>query len=409
MSVKKENKLEVFMLGEFEIRYNGTPVSLGKIRMSKTMELFQILMLDISSGLEKTKIMEWLYDWDETNDRNRSMNNLLYRMKQRLRDAGVIQDEYVIIKNGICKWNPEIEITVDRSRFEALLIEATKAQDEDKERLLQEAISLYNGLFLKSEPERRWILEERKRLKPMFELCVTQLSELLNKREAFQELLLVYEKAARIYPYEEWQIGQINCLQKLDRYEEAYELYEETVYNYYKLGIPLSKKMLDKIHELGNTIRNRTGKIDEIKATLSEEQEEAGAFYCPYPSFVDIYRYIYRGVERTGRSVYFMMCGIRYLNSAGRKSPNASELLCEAIGSTLRKGDVYTQYSEHQFLILLNGTQNENCEMIFERIRKNFKKKNRNSNCDLIYHATELVKFSEEESIKFNNKKSLWD
>ena len=104
-----------------------------------------------------------------------------------------------------------------------------------------------------------------------------------------------------------------------------------------------------------------------------------------------------------------MVCSVTYLNPSGRKSAKAGEALKEAIGAALRKGDSYTQYSNNQYLILLSGTKNENCEMIFERIRKEFKKKNRNSNCDLEYYYSEVHNtFETEKTITFKNKKILW-
>jgi len=98
-----------------------------------------------------------------------------------------------------------------------------------------------------------------------------------------------------------------------------------------------------------------------------------------------------------------------YLNPSGRKSAKAGDVLKEAIGKALRKGDSFTKYSNNQYLILLAGTKNENCEMIFERIRKEFKKKNRNSNCDLDYYYSEMQNtYETEETITFKKKKSLW-
>ncbi|WP_394925591.1 hypothetical protein [uncultured Robinsoniella sp.] len=44
-----------------------------------------------------------------------------------------------------------------------------------------------------------------------------------------------------------------------------------------------------------------------------------------------------------------------------------------AIQRSLRRGDLYTRYSPCQFLLLLPGTNKENCSIISTRIDRNFK------------------------------------
>ena len=90
------------MLGGFSVEYGGKPVSLGKINMSKTMELFQMQMFYIKNGIPKNKILQNLYNWEAVSYKNRSLNNLIYRLKLQLAEAGIVQEEYIQIKTGIC-------------------------------------------------------------------------------------------------------------------------------------------------------------------------------------------------------------------------------------------------------------------------------------------------------------------
>ena len=46
--------------------------------------------------------------------------------------------------------------------------------------------------------------------------------------------------------------------------------------------------------------------------------------------------------------------------------------LYDAVKHCLRRGDSFTKYSPTQFLILLVGTNQENCSMIFDRISRYF-------------------------------------
>jgi len=408
--MKNDKRLKVSMLGRFEISYDGHPVLLSKFKASKAQELFQILMLHVDTGIPKNKIQQSLYAWDEGNDRNDSMNSLLYRLKQHLNGTGIVHDEYVTIKNGICKWTEDLPVEVDTIRFEQLVTEAQDADNERKLSLLMEAFSLYQGEVLAGLPGKSWIIEERLRVKKIFEICVRQLGHLLEIQKDYEKGFMVYTRAAELYPFDEWQIRQIDMLQAMERYEDAYRLYERTVQKYFDdLGLPPSQKMLDKIQSMSTNIRNKETELQDIKRGLESGIPERGAYYCTYPSFVDTYRFISRTVERSGQAVFFMVCSVRYLDPSGRKSPKAGDMLLKAIESSLRKGDIFSRYSNNQYLILLAGTQNENCEMIFERIRKAFKRLNRNTNCDLEYNVSELVEISENpEPVRFKSKKNRW-
>ena len=47
------------------------------------------------------------------------------------------------------------------------------------------------------------------------------------------------------------------------------------------------------------------------------------------------------------------------------------EKLHDAIAKSLRKGDLFTCYNPSQYLVMLNGTSNEYCLLIYERIDSN--------------------------------------
>jgi len=231
--MKNDKRLKVSMLGRFEISYDGHPVLLSKFKASKAQELFQILMLHVDTGIPKNKIQQSLYAWDEGNDRNDSMNSLLYRLKQHLNGTGIVHDEYVTIKNGICKWTEDLPVEVDTIRFEQLVTEAQDADNERKLSLLMEAFSLYQGEVLAGLPGKSWIIEERLRVKKIFEICVRQLGHLLEIQKDYEKGFMVYTRAAELYPFDEWQIRQIDMLQAMERYEDAYRLYERTVQKYF--------------------------------------------------------------------------------------------------------------------------------------------------------------------------------
>lgn len=411
MERNTERRLTVYMLNSFSIMYGEDVLPLENFGNSKLMELFQILLRYKKSGISRGQLLQMLYEDDSIADKSHSLDSLVYRLKRILEQTIPYQDEFISINNGIYKWCEKIPVVVDVLEFEELLSKAEEAGNEERKKYLISAFYWYELEFMEERPIRPWILEERMRLKKLYTKCVSSLGKIFEEEEDYQAMYELYSKAAAIYPYEEWQTGQILALQHLNKYTDAYKHYQATVKKYFdELGLPPSQKMLDIIQKMEEHIKNPTESLDAIKERLKEDGDHNGAFYCTYPGFVNVYRYVSRLVERSGQSVFFMMCSVYYLNPGGRKSTRAGDLLLEAIGKTLRKGDSFTRYSDYQFLILLTGTQNENCEMIFERIRKSFKKLNRNPNCELEYLASPVQNVVENHGeIRFKNSKNLWN
>ena len=85
-----------------------------------------------------------------------------------------------------------------------------------------------------------------------------------------------------------------------------------------------------------------------------------------------------RNLDRSGRSYYLMLCtlvdyeGKRLQNEKKRKE--RAQILKDVIGNSLRKGDVYTQYNNSQYLILLIAADESSCEIVYRRINNNLKK-----------------------------------
>ena len=59
------------------------------------------------------------------------------------------------------------------------------------------------------------------------------------------------------------------------------------------------------------------------------------------------------------------------------KLEEMSGKLHEAIRISLRRSDFFTKYSPSQFLVMLVGTNEENCQIVIDRISGNFAKEHK--------------------------------
>ena len=87
-----EKVLRVQMFGGFAMYYGDEAVTLNKAGSSKSVRLLQMLLLSLPGGIAKNELIDNLYGWNEKGDvanRNKNLNNLIYRLKGQLVSGGL--------------------------------------------------------------------------------------------------------------------------------------------------------------------------------------------------------------------------------------------------------------------------------------------------------------------------------
>ena len=375
------------------MNYDGNTVEFGKRSTSKFIQLLQIILLSGPEGTGKATLLELLYGFEDSKNQNNSMNNLIYRLRRQMAANGLPAEDCILMVGNRYIWNPEIPVELDTSLFEQYLKQAEEATGREKEKLLEEAFELYRGELLPAVANETWVITESLKLKEKYAWCVKQLDVLLRERKEYQRLYEIYTRASRIYPFDEWQGGQIDCLIFMERYQEAYRLYSDTAKLYSEeMDIMPSEEMVKKIRGISGRIVNAVEDLDHIRKNLQEEERARGAYYCNYPGVLDICQVVLRSLERSGSTAYFLMCTIvdgkfRPVQNE-KKLEEMAELLQEAIKKALRRGDYFTRYSKSQYLIVLQNIKKENCTVISDRINKVAAAEGYRGN--LYYHIAEM-------------------
>lgn len=113
----------------------------------------------------------------------------------------------------------------------------------------------------------------------------------------------------------------------------------------------------------------------QIREELTEQISQPGAFCQNYETFKSIYRFIERGIVRSGQKA----CAILFSVVDGEGNtivPCEKDILMERLGKAirgaLRIGDVYTRYSSGQYLVLVIDTTEHMADIIAGRIRSKF-------------------------------------
>ncbi|WP_125143295.1 bacterial transcriptional activator domain-containing protein [Clostridium transplantifaecale] len=396
-----EHVLEVYTLGGFALVYNGNEVMPGKSGTSKLVQLLQLVWLQGEKGIGKDQLMRLIFDRDNVMDLSNSLNNLIYRMRKQMALTGMPEGNYITLRDGIYVTDDTVEVRVDAIEFEKMAEKASAASSEtEKYHDYLHAVQLYRGELLPAISTETWVTMESLRLKRIYDRCVDWLGKYLKEQKDYDMMYHIYSNAAKLYPFDSWQVSQIDSLLCKEEYKEAYRLYDKTVRMYSdKMGLPPSKEMLDCYKAMGKKFKNQPGNLQKIQSELAEEAKEpensgAGAYYCSYPSFIDTYRLLSRIIERSGQSVFLMLCTLVDYEGKFIQNPEKlrkrSEALKEAIGLSIRRSDGYTKYSDSQYLILLTGTRQEDCYIVFNRIIRELKRL-AGSRAEINYNVTSLA------------------
>lgn len=102
---EKKAILNVRMLGDFSITYEGRQVSFGKNTATKAMKLLQILIYYGEQGIAREKLLNALYVREELADAANNLRVTAHRLKKMIIDAGLPEYDYIVIKKGIYRWN----------------------------------------------------------------------------------------------------------------------------------------------------------------------------------------------------------------------------------------------------------------------------------------------------------------
>ena len=373
------NVLYVQMFGNFQLYYNGRPLTGERLRDTYFTSLMQILLHNMEHGVSRDHLEDVLLGDRDVENRRQALQTIVYKAKKKLKNMGLPEGDYITLKKGVYYWTSQIPVEEDAALFDRLCRQAAECGEEEEQLTMYlDACYLYKGEFLSTYAAVLWAGAEARRYRKQFCVCVENAASILRKREDFIRLEELGRYAAEVSPFSDWESLTMEALVERGQYEEARKLYADTVDSYFReRGIRPSSRMMEMMERLGNQIKYSYEVLDEIQRSLEEDPEYAeGGYQCSYPVFCGIYQMVTRMMERGGQSVYLMLCtlvdGKGNPMKEGERLDEMSVRLGESIRLSVRHGDIINQYGKGQFLVLLINTTREDCDIIEERINRRF-------------------------------------
>lgn len=152
-------------------------------------------------------------------------------------------------------------------------------------------------------------------------------------------------------------------------YEEMSELF------FSNFGVMPSDELRALYRKATRTVNNHALSVEDLREQLREEHVVGGAMLCTYDFFKILYRSETRTMARTGNTAHLCLLSVAAKDGSElpkRSLDRAMENLQELIRQNLRKGDVASQCSVSQYVILLPRANYENSHMVANRLMTAF-------------------------------------
>ena len=399
LSVKPEQRtLHVTTFGTLVFEGMGQTLKEEQIRSRMLTKLFSYMIMHHRQEMTVLELSEALWPDDSSNNPAGALKNLMYRLRTLLKKTWGA-DDFIVTGRGAYNWNQNISLVIDAENFDDYLKRAALSHSrEEKILLYQQGLSLYKGEFLPMLESDYWVVTLGTYYQSTYLSSVKKLIAMLEADKRYDDMADWCNAALRIEPLDEELhtalirvlVAQNKTKMALDHYQEAKSLLYEN------LGVSPSEELRDIYMKLLEETNTQEMDIGAIVKDLAKD-EEHGAFICEYGVFKKIYHLESRRTGRLGISVFLLLVTVEPTAALATSSKAYLDIVSESmvrledvLYHSLRSGDVVSQYSGAQYIVLLPTCQYETTKRVIKRIEKRFYNTSRKQHTKLTFSFCEV-------------------
>lgn len=375
-----DNTLIIETLGVFSVRVGNKYLSDNSPRAGQVWRLFKFIITNRTTPIPTEKLIDLLWPDGDVDNPIKALYTLVYRLRVLLSEHFPGKQDFITFQHNSYIWNRNSNYWLDSEQFENLYQEASDETRPGSERIaiFHKAFELYHGDYLSESYSEGWVFPSSNFYKRLYTSIIIKLSELCSEAGDYSSVVRYCEKAVEFDPFDEnLHATLIKALVSLGLVSQALAHYDYIAAMLYKeLGVKPSENLQEIFRNIHlNSLHFQPNDIRTIKENLQEDGEANEAFFCEFDTFKHIYRLEVRAIQRTGSSVYVSLLS---LTTPDNTMPEESvlsaafALLKHVTLFGLRRGDVVTQPSKSQLMILLPATTIGICEMVMNRLRDRF-------------------------------------
>jgi len=374
--------VKISLLGQLSIRTSHGILLESDGRSKKVMILIGYLIANREHPAAVDILIQDIWGGQESDDPLNVLKNLVYRARTMLKPLSEDgQFPFISYGNGTYYWNTGAFIVVDAEVFMKKIEESQKCglSDEKKLAFLSKALQVYEGGFLNNFNYNDWVRGKNEYYTRLYLDAALEASVILTKENRFEEVIDICERAASQYSLDErLQEMLLRAYVATRRFSKALLHYNFITKLFYtELGVSLSNQVKILYGDIVKSISSMQMDLDGICNNLEETKDISTAYYCDYEVFKNIYRLQSRLIERTGQSVCIVLLTLLHQDGKtildGKEYKQHMNQLKKTMLTALRRGDVVSQFSGTQFVLMLSMANEKNAEKVAERIIEKFR------------------------------------
>jgi DNA-binding SARP family transcriptional activator len=371
-------RLDLKLLGSFEMISGNKRLDESVTRSSKTWELFSYLALNRARKIPIDEIISVFWGEGGRNPTS-ALKTLMHRSRSVVFEHLGENFDPVSSYRGAYSWNPDIICSIDLEDFTDTCDAAALAKSPEKRlSLYANAISLYRGHFLQRHEGSDWINELREKTRLKFIEAVFAYAELMMDAHKYEELISVMLQTAQIEPNNERLHSYIVKAQlRSGNSAEALKYYKAATDQLYRnLGIRPSEYLQEAYTEIMQAHGDMETDLSVVQTKLEEKNSADGAFFCELGFFKQAYQLESRLAERDGTCVNLALVNVSAQDGSLPpldKLSHVMDNILDVFTPLLRKGDVISKYSGAQYIIMLPTVTVEDGEAIMQRLMTTFR------------------------------------
>lgn len=378
--------IQFVMLGKFGLFYNGEPVVLKKKYSAKPIQLLMLLLNNREQGVSRRTLVESLFGEDPELDVTNTLNATISQLRRLLRESILPEENYIRLRFDRYFFFTTELVYGDVELVTKLRQQADMMTGSDKLGAMYQLCSLYNGRFLPELDGTEWVEVARAHYHRLFHDSMTEICTILEERGDYAEICRLTEQAAKIFPFDEWQVWQQKGLLEQGRLTDAKLLYQEVEKLYLaELDILPPKIMRQRLNDTNGDSWRTPQRIGEACQWL-QGLEYPGPQQVPFAAIGEVYNLLRRAFP--DRAISVLLCTLPETNKRAQTNPEQMPRLENALRQCLRREDVFARYTRSQFLILRWGGDGADEEATAEQIRQAFQAEN--GTCQLTIHCQRL-------------------
>ena len=393
-------QLRIYTFGRFHISDYDKVLVDATSSKSKIWGTLKYLVAFYGKPVPAAQLAEAMWPDEEYGDPAKLLRNTIYQLRKTLASyCG--ERQYIVFNNGNYLWKPDADCWIDFVEFDGLMNRArdTSAPIDKRVELYNKAIDLYEGPFLRNSAIEIWTLTFTDYYRKQFLQTVNELADLYESEFMFDEIVATYDKAIASEPYEESLYSrQIQTLINNGEYAYArrqYRLFEKIIMR--EFGAAPSRSLQQLSYEIEKASINQADSLEQITQFFESGDKKNKAIFCGPETFRQIYMLDKRSDERIHFPIYMVLLTLASspdLDEMNREHELkvAMKALRQVLLQSLRAGDVVSQYSQNQFILMLTVLDNDGGVAALRRIKYLFEKKFEKGRGRLEYHLSPIGK-----------------